>query len=863
MEFRKIFLQLLFLLICLGVSGEKTDVDIVNKLASYMKEIRNASSFIPQEKVYLHLDNTGYFQDDNIWFKCYVENFSLNGAEQFSKTLYVDLLNPGGEVIDKRVLEIKDGQCHGDFKLSRLPFYSGFFEIRAYTKYMLNFGEDAVFSRLIPVFDKPEEEGNFEEKNMLSYGTGKFPVFRKKPQKEKKVNLKFFPEGGDLVQGIRSRVAFEATDEFGNPIEIIGSVANENGEEVSFNTTYEGRGVFSYIPGKNKQKATVDYDGKKYQFDLPSALPVGLVMNINNLSSADSIEIEILKNRNTPECEVGMVVINRGKPQFYSLILVSDDGFVNFKVDKSKLLSGVSQIILFNSNGEIICDRLVFTNKSLDNLNIKAKAEKAVYEPYEMVDMEFTVTNEQGNIVPASFSLSVRDGMDEIDHKHNIMTDFLLMSEIKGYVRNPSYYFESDDFAHRENLDLLMMVQGWRRHTWRKIPGIESVDAKYLPEQGIETNGKVVTFGKNVPKPGVDIELVLFKEYDEEQKEQLNNGFAGDYIRLFLLTDNKGEFSFVSDFYDRWDMVFLITEKDKLKDYRVTIDKFVPPAPRSYQYAEMHADVVKEEYDFENEYDSEKMTDIEIDSIFVAYNELFDNIDIDKKVHELPEVTVTAKKKSRADDIYNNRSKSIAYYDANQIIDDMIDQNKNIGNNILDVIMNTNNNFKRIRSNTSESLIYKGKMPMIIVNHVPMVIESYSTYRNTGIDNIKSIYINEDLATMIKYADSRFSHSEVAAMFSCVVFIETYAEGSVSTEAGKGIRRTKLNGYHHSKEFYSPDYAELPPDQDYRRTLYWNPSVVTDNDGKANISFYNNSRCKKFSISAETLTQQGLIGLYK
>ena len=864
MKLRRITLQLLSLLFCISVSGVETDMEAVNKLASYMKEIKNASNFIPQEKAYLHIDNTSYYQGDNIWFKCYIENFSLNGAEQFSKTLYVDLLNPGGEVIDKRVLEIKDGQCNGDFQLSRLPFYSGFYEIRAYTKYMLNFGEDAIFSRLLPVFDKPDKDGNFEEKNMMSYGTGKFPKFREKPQKDKKVNLKFFPEGGSLVQGLMSKVAFEATDELGTPIDISSSVTNANGEDVSFSTTYEGRGIFSYIPGSGKQRATVEYEGRRYQFDLPSALPVGLVMNIDNLSSPDSIEIEILKNKNTPECEVGMVVINRGKPQFYSLIYVSDDGRVNFKVDKSKLLSGVSQIILFNSNGEILCDRLIFTNKNKDNLNIKAKAGKAVYEPYEMVDMEFTVTNEQGNIVPASFSLSVRDGMDEIDHKHNIMTDFLLMSEIKGYVRNPSYYFESDDFAHRENLDLLMMVQGWRRHTWRKIPGIESVDAKHLPEQGIETKGKVVTFGKNVPKSGVDLELVLYKAYDEEQKEQMNDGSAGESYRHDLVTDKNGEFSFVSDFYDRWDMVFLVTEKGKLKDYRVTIDKFAPPSPRSYQYAEMHADVVMEENYAEDEDIDEDASDVEIDSVLVAYNDLFDNKDIDKKLHELPEVTVSAKKRSKEKDIYNNRSKSIAYYDANQIIDDIIDQNKFIGNNVHDVLMNTNDNFKLLRS-ASEYLMYKGKMPIIVVNYVPLVPETFYLYKNTGIDNIKSIYINEDVPTMKQYLSIPMVTLEsIQANFSCVVFIETYDEGSVSTEAGKGIRRTWLNGYHGSKEFYSPDYSELPcPEPDYRRTLYWNPSVTTDDNGKASVSFYNNSRCEKFKISAETLAKNGLIGIYK
>ena len=98
--------------------------------------------------------------------------------------------------------------------------------------------------------------------------------------------------------------------------------------------------------------------------------------------------------------------------------------------------------------------------------------------------------------------------------------------------------------------------------------------------------------------------------------------------------------------------------------------------------------------------------------------------------------------------------------------------------------------------------------------------------------------------------------------FGCVVFIETY-QGKIPVEGGKGVRKTWLEGYSAVKEFYSPNYSEIPPETDYRRTLYWNPNVTTDETGKAKIEFYNNSRCTNFSISAETVTTEGKIGKYK
>ena len=73
--------------------------------------------------------------------------------------MYVELLNPGGEIVSRQILPIRNGRCQGNFTLTHLPFYSGFYEVRAYTKYMLNFGEEVIFSRVLPVFDKPRVAG--------------------------------------------------------------------------------------------------------------------------------------------------------------------------------------------------------------------------------------------------------------------------------------------------------------------------------------------------------------------------------------------------------------------------------------------------------------------------------------------------------------------------------------------------------------------------------------------------------------------------------------------------------------------------------------------------------------------------------
>lgn len=122
-----------------------------------------------------------YYQGDPIWFQCYVVTPGLNRPTELSKTLYVELLNPGGEIISKRVLPIRNGRCHSSFELTQLPFYSGFYEVRAYTKYMLNFGEEIIFSRVLPVFDKPANPGEYKEK---IYKSMRFTSIRRPERKQ-------------------------------------------------------------------------------------------------------------------------------------------------------------------------------------------------------------------------------------------------------------------------------------------------------------------------------------------------------------------------------------------------------------------------------------------------------------------------------------------------------------------------------------------------------------------------------------------------------------------------------------------------------------------------------------------------------
>lgn len=813
-----------------------------------------ADNSFPQEKAYLHLDNTGYYQGDNIWFSAYVVNAFGNTAPPVSNTLYVELLTPGGEVISKKILKLENGRGHGDFSLNHLPFYSGYYEIRAYTKHMLNFGEEAIYSRVIPIFERPETDGDFASRKMRRYGSGNFTYNRKKPQKGKDVNMAFFPEGGNMVNGLPSQVAFEITDKLGHPLDASGIIATHDGTEVaSFSTAHDGKGKFMYMPTGEKTEAIVEYEGKKHKFRLPEALDTGYVMTVNNITNADSVSIYISRSNNVHSHDtLAIALMSHGSLADCAVVRSNFTTQLKLKLSNSILPSGVSSIALIDNCGNILCERMIFKPDTC-RASVTAAFDKESYKPFERVRLSMSLHDAAGSPVTSPFSIAVRDGDNELEWSRNIQTDLLLMSDIKGYVRNPGYYFESNDIEHRYALDLLMMVQGWRRHLRKSLPKGKH-ELKYRPEtEGIETVGIVSDYNLKKIKPGVQISAFLMHRDKEEEK----NTSAMD----LLIADSLGRFSFTSNVYGDWNMILAVRDKGKSKDYLVSIDRLFSPQPRQYLPTEMEATPLHEyKASSKQVAETDSLPEEDIDQIIKAYE---DSAGIaHNKVSQLKEVVVKAKKNSKEKSIYKARSKSVAYYDVNSGLDEIRDKGNYIGDNINTFLRKMNKNFTPTFVNGEEFLLYKGKEPLFVINysHSMLTHEDSIKYKIIGLETIKSIYISEDRQTMIAYCDPKLSPMSVDTQYGCAVLIETYPEDEVPVSAGKGVRKTRLQGYSIPSEFYNPDYSIMEPEpDDYRRTLYWNPAAIPDENGNATIEFYNNSKCRHLFPDVQSVTPDGLM----
>jgi len=490
------------------------------------KALEESSVSQVQEKVYVHTDNTCYFVGDTLWYKAYVVRADNLKPTDISRILYVELLSPDGMLVERQNIIVSgDNFTNGQFVLTD-SLYSGYYEIRAYTRWNLNFNQglhrynitetwqfynkqmaldyyrtwDGLYSRVIPVYSKPDSEGDYDARRMYQRPKTRMP----KPKKEELV-VTFFPEGGTLVQGLQSRVAFEAVDQNGEVQTVSGTVWSGDDKQADISSGYMGRGAFTVTPGSHRLKARFNWRGKDYTFDLPKAEKSGAVLSLDG-SSVTISSVNLPQGR-----EYGVSVLCRGVLKHFAQVQLAPygsgtvpgepvPGHATLQLPLELLPAGVNDLTLFDSEGQILADRLFFVSPidSMSPLSPKNPVghittidpinPRETYSPYAPITVSLQLP-EPGT----TFSVAVRDTRtDEPTYDDgNIMTSMLLSSELRGFIARPAYYFESNDDEHRRNLDLLMMVQGWRKYKWQELADTATFTPRYEPEHTMTVSGSV------------------------------------------------------------------------------------------------------------------------------------------------------------------------------------------------------------------------------------------------------------------------------------------------------------------------------------------------------------------------------------
>lgn len=767
----------------------------------------------PVEKVYLHLDKPAYNFADTIWYKAYTVIGQHHQLSALSGVLYVELISPNDTLISRQILKLSAGTAAGDIPLAA-TLQQGVYRIRAYTKWMRNANAGPAYF--------------YGHKIRIGGILAPFAAANK--QIAPKPDVQFFPEGGNLVVGIRSRVAIKAINGNGLGEDIKGVIEDNAGNVVAdFATQHLGMGVFALIPqsGKTYRAKIISAGESVYTVDLPHTKEQGYTLAINN-SRRDSLVIKVaisdalLKQRQGSSFY--LLAQSAGKI-YYSATAVLNSPVFGASISKSRFPSGILQVTLFDDKNQPVAERIAFI-KSSDSLTLKLSAPSEVYKTRQPVKFSLDAAA-GGKPANGTFSVAVINetvsGADDASES-TILNNLLLTFDLKGNIEQPNYYFGNNSQA-KADLDVLMLTQGYRRFEWKQALAAEPAPIAFQPENSLELVGTVQTMGG---KPVPNGKVVLTAPRDN--------------IIIDTLTDINGNFRFTKlDISDTSKVTLNAKKSNNNNNVQVTV---LNPG-----YAEIIKGMVADT--------TASQLPLQVAALlqqkYVDYQQLQKEALI-KRGRVLKEVQIKANHIRSAPQLtYSSNLNGPGH--ANQVImgDDL---NMNACANVADclrgkvmgVMFDADGSPRNTRSLTSIGGGDREHMKLIVDGI--MIEGSHLSELNSN--DIYSIEVLRSAAYLAIYGSN--------APGGALVITMRRGESRARQTSFSGVITFQFRGFTPTRSFYSPKYTAATPLPDTHSTVYWNPYVFTDAQGKASFEYFNAGGKGVYRVVMEGIDADGNLG---
>ena len=757
------------------------------------------------EKVYLHTDKDYYASGNDIWFKAYLLNGQSNYLTNTSNNLYVELISPKAELLERKVIRLEGGAGAGDFALGdSIP--SGTYRLRAYTSWMRNFGENFLFEKelkVVSLLDLPSAD----------------PVSSPSANK-----IEFFPEGGALLEGVAGRVAFKAESSEGKGIAVEGVVISSGGDTVSmFQSSHLGMGLITFFPVPGEQyQVKGRFNGKEaFAVPFPASLKKGFAIQLMDAGPQDLMLIVRTDPATLEEYQDKIITIagrSAGKVYFSGDVQLNG-AQTTLKLPKDYFPAGIANITLYDAEKRPQCERLVYIDRQeKDKVSLNVKASKQVFGTREKVVMRVTVRDAQNGPVKTNLSLSVLNADLVPEGINDIRSYLMLESEVRGAIEHPGQYFDPQNEERAQQLVLLLMTQGWRGFVWRKLQE-DGISIKYLPEPGISISGRVRKLQSNKPLEGVNISLyapgakgsALFSTQSNVEGNYFLDGleFYGKQAITLTARDKKGKKEGWISMNPLFSDTMALQPKNPFSP-GIPVSGLDPFKKEEDQRAKANRafrlasdDFLLNEVEIKADRERERVQKIK-HTTAIAVN-------VTQDVSELGVETYDLK---------------IGEEEAGMV-------------NVANFLENRFPGSERVEGDLY--LRVRGAMVM------PKFYMDGSTMEEPG--NPYPVHI------------STMSMREIERIIVTGSHVSIFRRENPLPPKEFSRIDQMVEGYYEVREFYKPQYSsanEAPSKPDYRTTIHWEPTIVTDASGEAEITFYNTDRKGKVRAVIEGVSEKGV-----
>jgi len=777
-----------------------------------------------QEKIHIHFDKVAYDKGETIWFKAYL----MSGSEpsNISKNFYADWYDASGKLIAHHVFPVFDASAKGQFDIPN-NYTASLIHLRAYTKWMLNFDSSFLYDKDI-VVSQPAVQ-----KNSTIY-----PI----------TSVQFFPEGGDLIDGTNANIGFLAVNQNGQPVNLRGAIKNSKNELIdSFATEHDGMGSFIINDISADEVYSIFYNdeyGNTEVKGLPTIYKTGAA--IQSQAIDNKIRIGITRSADKTGNLKTLYLLAHMNQQVLHKAKINLDNRTSalVEINTIKFPTGIVQLTLFNALWQPVAERVVFVNNHQYQFNPSINIINKGVEKRSKNIIEIDVAD---SAIATNLSVAVTDeGLAQ--EKDNIISQFLLSDDIKGKIKDPSFYFLNDADSTKHFLDLVMLTHGWRRFKWDdiiagKLPTINyPKDSEYIQIAGT-ASGRA--FNRVEDKDFIT--LILMGKDSSKQIVPVPMEQDGTF--------SKGGFIF----FDTVRAYYSFKQKKLAEKTYVDFRSNMLPVQNTFLKSINN-------YLFK-----------QFDSAEFAREQFFINEQkrLAKLMSEttLKEVVVNARLKPKTPlDILDEKYTSGAFsfesryqFDINNDPFSMssLDLFKYLESRVTGLTVSTTP--QQNMSGASMSAGANGSVKLTTGS------DASSAYQVVWRGEIPDLYLNEmptDIDMLSHLAMSDIAYIKVFPP----PFIGSWQNGRggaiavYTRKAGEPFNfsdhddKRLLAGYSSFKEFYSPKYNDSTKNftPDTRTTLYWNPYILTDvKNHKVQFEFYNNDISRKLRIVLEGINAEG------
>jgi hypothetical protein len=788
-----------------------TDFRIVDTLSADHIDNQVAES---TEKVYLHTDRDFYNPGDDIWFKSYVVDGLTHKLSDSSGNLHVEFISPASKIIDSKIIRLDNGLGNGDFALPD-GLQSGKYRLRAYTNYMRNFGDQLFFNKDITIINSSDTAGIAEG---IKYS-------------DNTLEISFFPEGGSLVDNVSSIVAFKAVNSGGSGCDVSGEIYSTSGNLITtFRSTHLGMGTFTIkpVPGFNYYATVKNSEGNVIKREIPKSFSKGFVLN-TQVNQRNEHLITLKTNPETLPRYLGrdlLITVSAHKKYLKALIVKPDKLDNSFILPAEELPDGIVMITLFGLDNQPLCERLIYIQNK-EEVNLIIESDKKVYKLRDSVSVRLSLLEDLGAAQEVFLSLSATENIytDRTSQfPTTISSWFLLESDVRGPVEEPSYYFDPANPNRLRDLDLLLLTQGWRDFEW-KYKGMN-----YLPESGFTISGRLRKSLIDAPVINSNVTIGIFQ--------------GGKSIITTVQTDSSGRFLLdLDNLTGSAEVIVSATDQKGNFKGRLILDS-LRYLPVEVQESAMRKSLPRNVTQQETENITLlKETDIIKKSIIRKYT-LSDTIMID-------EVTIVGQKKVTPQEFHINQSRTLYNKpDAEVIITPELASLRSIKDLLIGRVAGVYpiQQGSGIRIRGYGSSFEMSSEPLFVLDGLVVTYQELSTVPIDWIDRIDVIKSEKTTAFGVRGANGVIS-----------VITKTYKE--IPYKPVSYSANTNISGYDAPRIFYSPKHSSaLQSDYrpDLRSTLYWFPDIKVITNKDYELKYYNADISSTYNIIVEGITSGGI-----